>query len=73
MDADTQTLSWRPTCACPEAANPVPATVLDPFCGTGTTCCAAQRLGRRSIGVDLSETYLRQAVKRLEGVALPLI
>jgi DNA modification methylase len=33
---------------------------------------AAQKLGRRAVGVDLSETYLQQAVKRLEGVTLPM-
>lgn len=27
--------------------------VLDPFCGAGTTCKAAQRLGRHYIGIDI--------------------
>jgi DNA modification methylase len=31
-------------------------TVLDPFCGCGTTIAAAQKLGRRWIGIDI--TYL---------------
>jgi hypothetical protein len=39
--------------------------VLDPFIGTGTTAVAAVKLGRRCIGVDLSEDYLKQAVTRL--------
>ena len=30
--------------------------VLDPFCGCGTTICAAQKLGRRWMGIDV--TYL---------------
>ena len=46
--------------------------MLDPFAGTATACLAAQKLGRRAVGVDLSEAYLQQAVKRLEGVPLPL-
>ena len=29
--------------------------VLDPFCGTATTCIAAERLGRGWVGVDLWE------------------
>ena len=30
------------------------ATVLDPFCGCGTTIAAAQKLGRRWIGIDIT-------------------
>jgi DNA modification methylase len=38
---------------------PVPAIVLDPFCGSGTTLLVARQLGRVGLGFDLSETYLR--------------
>lgn len=36
-------------------------TVLDPFCGSGTTLRAARDLGRESIGVDISEASVRTA------------
>lgn len=66
----TRTLSWRATCPCHAAKTP--AVVLDPFAGTGTTCLAAMRLGRRSVGVDLSAEYLGMAVKRLSSQTLPM-
>lgn len=69
--ASTCTLGWRRTCEHAEAPT-APALVLDPFVGTGTTCIAALRLGRRSIGVDISEEYLAMARKRLEAENLPL-
>lgn len=42
--------------------------VLDPFCGSGTTGEASLRLGRKFIGVDGSEDYVRMAKARLEDV-----
>lgn len=43
---------------------PPDGVILDPFCGTGTTLYVARTLGRKSIGIDISETYLRQAHER---------
>ncbi len=43
---------------------PADGVVLDPFCGTGTTNLAALLLGRRSVGIDLSEEYLELAAER---------
>ena len=37
-------------------------TVLDPFAGIGSTPYMALRLGRKSIGVELKESYYNQAV-----------
>lgn len=39
--------------------------VLDPFCGSGTTCAAAKTLGRRYIGIDGSLAYVENAKARL--------
>ncbi len=50
------------------ATCPPSGVVLDPFCGTGTTLVAAQALGRQSIGIDLSSTYLAQARDRCFGL-----
>jgi DNA modification methylase len=58
------TLDWSPTCTCDAAT--MPATVLDPFCGSGTALLVAQRLGRHAIGIDLSLAYCALARQRLE-------
>ncbi|MCL6451780.1 MAG: site-specific DNA-methyltransferase [Acetobacteraceae bacterium] len=43
-------------------------TVLDPFCGTGTTMLAAIKAGRNSVGVE-GPLYCRLALARLEREA----
>lgn len=40
-------------------------SVLDPFCGSGTTLRAAKDLGITGIGVELEERHCRSAVRRL--------
>ncbi len=42
--------------------------VLDPFSGTFTTCFVAQTLGRKSIGIDLQEDYVKIGLRRLDLV-----
>jgi len=42
-------------------------TVLDPFAGSGTTLIAAHKLGRKGIGIDLSEEYHQLYLERLTG------
>lgn len=39
--------------------------VLDPFLGSGTTAAVAKRLGRRWIGIEREEKYLKVAKKRI--------
>jgi DNA modification methylase len=43
---------------------PEDGIVLDPFCGTGTTNYVAFRLGRKSVGIDASEDYIKMATER---------
>jgi DNA modification methylase len=42
-------------------------TILDPFCGTGTTMIAALRNGRNSIGIDIDPEYCRMAARYLKA------
>ena len=41
-------------------------TVLDPFCGTGTTMIASLRYSRNSIGIDIDTEYCRMAARYLK-------
>lgn len=42
--------------------------VLDPFAGSGTTLAVAKKLGRKWMGCELSEEYVRAATERLESL-----
>ncbi len=39
--------------------------VLDPFCGSGTTCLSAVKLDRHYIGYDIEEKYIDLAIHRI--------
>ena len=47
-------------------------TVLDPFCGTGTTTLAAMKDGRNSIGVEIEKKYFAMIKRRAAGEAAGL-
>ncbi len=50
---------------CEEAGALFPGDlVLDPFCGTGATCAAARKLGRRFVGIDLAPDFAVAAAER---------
>jgi site-specific DNA-methyltransferase (adenine-specific) len=42
-------------------------TVLDPFCGSGTTGVACVLLNRNFIGIDLDQSYLDLSAKRMKA------
>jgi DNA modification methylase len=68
---ERRTVDWRPTCPC-DAGAPLPATVIDPFCGAGTTGVAALKHGRRFIGIELYQKNLDQTRLRLAPLATPV-
>ena len=66
----TKTLGWQPQCDCD--SEPVPATVLDPFAGAGTTLLVANQLQRHAIGIELNPEYAAMAEDRIYSEA-PLL
>ncbi len=78
--AQSRTVGWRPSCSCHSSEElarlngtaTIPATVLDPFAGSGTTLYAARKLGRKSVGFDLDARNVKLVEGRLgtQGVLL---
>ena len=58
----SRTVRWRRRCG--HSGPTVPATVLDPYTGSGASLAAARRLGRRSIGTELNPAYVAIARRR---------
>ena len=56
---------WKQNCNC-TSTNTIPATVLDPFFGAGTTGLVAQEHGRNWIGCELNPVYAEMASKRIK-------
>jgi len=72
-EGETRLMGWKQNCDC-EPQAPIPAIVLDPFIGSGTTAIVSKNLGRNFIGIDLSSDYCKMAQKRLSQIPdrLPL-
>ena len=61
----TQTLGWEAGCDC-DAGDPIPAVVLDPFSGSGTTAGVALKHGRNAILIELNPEYAALTSKRMK-------
>jgi len=64
-----RTVGWRPSCE-HASLSPVPATVLDPFLGSGTTALVARRLGRHCVGIELSGEFAELIATRTSQLSL---
>jgi len=58
-----KTTGWSPTCSCQD--DTIPCTVLDPFCGSGTTGAVAVKLGRFFVGLELQPAYIELSHRRI--------
>jgi DNA modification methylase len=67
---DTETVGWERSCA--HDGGLVPATVLDPFAGSGTVGMVSNRLSRRAVLIDINAEYLKLQMERNQAVPLGL-
>lgn len=47
---------------------PPRSIVLDPFCGSGTTCAVAKKFNRRYIGIDIRQSQIDLTQRRLDEI-----
>ena len=45
-------------------------TVLSPFMGVGSEVYSAVKLGRKGVGIELKDSYYKQAIKNLDGIVV---
>lgn len=62
---------WKASCSCD--AETVPAVVLDPFSGAGTTALVAGKLGRDFVGIELNPEYAAMSEARILREVGPLL
>jgi site-specific DNA-methyltransferase (adenine-specific) len=55
-----------------KAGCPVGGTVLDPFCGAGTTGLVAKKQNKNFIGIELNPEYVEIAKKRIDAITVQL-
>lgn len=69
LQSDKYHIAGKPTALMEDLVDIVPAggIVLDPFAGSGTTCIAARRKGRRFIGIEKMKEYVEIAKGRLQS------
>ena len=68
-----ETKGWKLTCDC-KNPEPVPATILDPFGGSGTVGVVASQQNRNSIIIEINQKYVDMAYKRVrhsKGAMVP--
>lgn len=63
-----ETIGWRPSCTCADAAGSAACVVLDPFAGTGTVGAVALKHDRTFIGIELNPDYAAMAFQRLDPI-----